>query len=445
MRDVTTMDVRYGVNETNFVCDAGGWIAAPGSQANFQSGATLVTVMSPMAYQGGFAGGGPRDDVRSLQSSIGLFNYEKREGRDDAAPSWKLHVRGKRVTKLPYESKRCELVTIDHGATYVAIMPFASEVRRDAALTIHRGEKQKSKHTKLEHAAALVINAHNLRIPPGAGEPLSRESPLWREAEESYGGFVVRLGDAKTNGSFAEFQRGARAWAVSHSFDKEALTATVRFRDGGRSYEFAAPTAHAKDGAKWKVRKSGIARRSLDGRDPYDLGDIWRDSPLTQIATGRARKAGGMVESAPPGGKRGPISVSVSPDGHTFVGWKPLPDRAHWRMKAPGAQVTADGVIGIARVVEKEGGSSIAIDHGFRPGTESDGDATAFAIICAAGRPEVHLNGEEATARLVRVDLDGKGAWALPISDGFDPGRFAARHSKARAALDALLADEAGR
>ena len=348
------------------------------------------------------------------------------------------------MTELPYESKRCEIVTIDHGAAYAAIMPFASEVERDAALTIRRGAKQKSKHTKLEHAAALVINAHNLRIAPGAGDPLSRESPLWRRAEESYGGFVVRLGDARTHGSFGEFRRAARAWEVSHTFDEKALTATVRFGDGGRAYDLAAPTAHAAEGGKWKVRKSEIARRAVDGGDPYDLGDVWRETPLTQIALGRARKAGAQVESAPHEGKRRPVSVSVSPAGGSHVGWKPLPDRAYWRMKATGARVSADGVIGIARVAVMDGGGAVAIDHGFRPGTKSDGDATAFAIV-RDSRPKVRLNGEDATARLVRVWLDGGTAWALPISDAFDAAGFPARHSKARAALDALLAEQAGR
>ena len=85
--------MRMGVNQTNWVSDAPGWVQTYGNQAVLQQGPKALVVSSPWASLD------VNRKITSLQSSIALYNYEL------PAPTWEIYLDGQRVTALPARAK----------------------------------------------------------------------------------------------------------------------------------------------------------------------------------------------------------------------------------------------------------------------------------------------------------------------------------------------------
>jgi hypothetical protein len=74
MQEVTTMLMRYGINTTRLVNDAPGWIATYGQQSTLQNKGKMIVVTSPNPWLD------PKRNIKSLQSTIALYNYEQGDG-----------------------------------------------------------------------------------------------------------------------------------------------------------------------------------------------------------------------------------------------------------------------------------------------------------------------------------------------------------------------------
>lgn len=94
----------------------------------------------------------------------------------------------------------------------------------------------------------------------------------------------------------------------------------------------------------------------------------------------------------------------------------PLPDLARWKFTVPGGWVvTADGRVGITRVVARPKDNAVEIDTAFKPGQEGQsGVATEFVITGAKRVPRIVFNGEAVAAPATRV-VEGNTVYAVPL------------------------------
>jgi hypothetical protein len=407
--DLATIDMRTGVNETRWANDAGGWIGKSGSQSMFQHKNRLLALTSPRVYVGGFHGGGFRDDVRSVQSSLALFDYR-------TPRTWELWVDGAKVETLPFTCKQGSRILIKDARTFVAIVPLpASDCGRDVEVRISEGSEQQmqlnGKPYGAKARAALVIDSFWFR----RDAPLTREGAdkaIWEKLAAAAGGFAIELADAHEVGAggFAAFSKRHAEARLDTAFDPATATASATWTVGGSAMEAASRTLIPADDAKpGESRESGAAnlvRRLVDGKDPSPPQGITRDTPYVQEGHGRLEKNGAVLTAEPT--RR--IYLLTEPSAGITCGWNPLPDlTAGWKLTAPGEQtVAADGRVGICRVTLQ--GRRVDIEHAFKPGQErEEGAATAFLISGMQAAPVCTLNG------VTVVPLAYDNGWKLPL------------------------------
>ena len=390
--DLATIDLRTGINETRWANDAGGWIAKYGSQSMFQHKNRLLNLTSPRVYVGGFHGGGFRDDIRSVQSSLAVFDYR-------TPRSWELWVDGAKVEQLPFTCKQGSRILIKDARTFVAIVPLpATDCTRDVEVRISEGAEQQmqlnGKPYGAKARAALVIDSFWFR----RDTPLTREGgdkAIWEQLAGAAGGFAVELADeADERGGFAAFSKRHAEAKLEIGFDAATSTASAIWTVDGSAMEAASRTLIPADDAKpGELKESGAAnlvRRLLDGKDPSPPQDITRDTPFVQEGYGRVAKNGAVLTAEPT--RR--IYLLTEPSAGVICGWNPLPDlTAGWRLTGSGEQtVTANGRIGICRVTLRNG--RVDIEHAFKPGQEREGGAaTAFLLSGLRQVPACTLNG----------------------------------------------------
>jgi len=400
MQDIVTMDLRYGFNTTSFANSAPGWIYQPGTCSAIQHRNRMLVVSSPAARPGGLAGIGNRDDIRSLQTSIVLFNYEQ------PRPSWEIYVDGQRVERLPFAARQGQRITIRDGQTYFgAIALPATDLGRSAEVVLEEGTEQQ--FGRCAYRPALVINSYNLL----------REKPLgdgddWTRIDKAFGGFAVELADASDYAGFAAFQEHMSRAQVEVKWDDEAGAVRATYRSGGDVIEGVCPTeSHKKEGGGYfsECRINGAAAFLPEGVD--------RDTTLTQqTRTGRVEKGGAVLLCEP--GRTG--YLQIEPASGTYAGFNPLPDLTTWSLAVPGGiTVRADGRIGLARVVVRPKENRFWIDHAFRDGQAREASAAKSMLIFGCREtPTFEVNGrplERGPTRLKTADGD---AWAVPLGEG---------------------------
>lgn len=375
MQDIVTMDLRYGFNTTNFANSAPGWIFQPGTCSAIQHKGRMLVVSSPKARPGGLAGTGDRDDIRSLQTSIALFNYQQ------PRPTWEIYVDGQRVEKLPFTARQGQRIAIRDGATFFGAIPLpATDLGRSAEVVLEEGTEQEFGGRR--YKAALVINSYNLL----RDRPLTK-SDDWSAIDRAYGGFAVELADTADYASFAAFQDHLAKAQVEMKWDDSAGAVRAVYRSGNDIIEGVCPTeSHQKESGGY------FAECRINGAPAFLPDGVDRDTTLTQqTRTGRAEKNGAVVLCEP--GRT--AYLQTEPVSGTYAGFNPLPDLTTWSMSVPGGlTVRSAGRIGIARVVVRPKENRIWIDHAFRPGQEKDeAAARAFHIIGCRETPTVEVNG----------------------------------------------------
>ena len=391
--DYATLDLRCGINETRWANEGGGWISKPGATSAFQHRNRLLALTSPRTYPGGFDGGGFRDDVQSVQSSVAIFDYH-------SPRTWELWVDGTKIEQLPYTCKQDSRIAIKDGAAYVSIIPLPSDdCGRDAEVVIGEGKTQQMQLNGKPYGdpcrAALVIDSFWLK----RAKPITHEDkPVWEQLKKATGGFAIELADAEDyRGDFARFQQRLAGAAVTLGFDEKTHLATATWTVGGSTMEAASdPLANAPN----------LSRRTVDGQDPSPPPNIHRDTPHCQEGFGHLEKLGAVLETD--ADHKG--FLVVEPSAGIFCGWNPLPDLTNYRLTTPPMTITADGKVSMTRVTVRSADNSVEIDSAFKPGQEQEANvATSFRITGAKATPKVALNG-----RTAEPTRDGE-AWVVAL------------------------------
>jgi hypothetical protein len=396
MQGLGTLDVRYGVNTTRWANEAPGWIAPFGYQGILQHRNKMIVLTTP--FQSDFLKKAvEKEGLRSLQSSIALFNYQQ------PAPSWEIYLDGKRVTQLPFKAKQGQRITVKDGVSYLGIIPLtANDLGRTEEVVAEEGTDQEFQKIKVR--PALVINSYNLLR---SDTTTGKDSFDYSTLDKTYGGFVVELGDVNEYGDFAAFQKHIQDAKLETRW--EASKATVRVR-----YQSDADTLEAAFVAKKTQKNPPLAEAKVNGKDPYPPEGVDRETTLTQQGKGGRLEKNGAVLVTPAGVTS---YLQTEPVSGTFAGFNPLPTPTPWSLQVPGGvTIKADGKLGLARVVVRPSENKLWVDYAVRPGQKDDGLAKALLVTGLKSPPMVELNGEPFIKELAKVESDGKTAYVIPLS-----------------------------
>jgi hypothetical protein len=387
--EVVTMDVRYGVNLTRFVDSAPGFIEAFGQQGIFQHKNKMVVATRPAATDW-LKNVVRREGLRSLQSSIILFNYQD-------SPSWEIYVDGKRVTRLPHKAKQGQCITIKDGVSYLGVIPMpATDLGRTNEVVLRAGDKQSYGNMTFE--PALVIDSYNLQ----------RESPIqvgegeYAKWPKSYGGFVVEIGDVKEYDGFPSFQQHMHAARLKTVWDQEKGKLEVRYTSGKDVLEGTFEAALS-------IPQFSACR--VNGRDSDLPSGIQRDTSLAQQGkTGVLTKNGATLITDP-----GVTAyLRTDPSTGTWMALNPTPTPTKWSLTVPGhVTIAAEGRLGLARVVvcPKEG--AVWIDYAVRNGEKN---LVSNLQIGGLGKPpKVIRNGKAVPGKLASRVVNGKTIHFVPL------------------------------
>lgn len=405
MEDVVTLDLRCGVNETRWASQGGGWISKPGSTSAFQHRNRLLALTSPRVYTGGILGGGLRNDIRSFQSAIALFNYAQPK-------TWELWVDDRKVESLPVTCRQGAKIAIRDGLTFVGIIPLpATDCGRDVEVQLSVGRTQyfesDGKPNGPGCTPALVIDSFWMR----RDQPLTRdEKPVWEQLARAAGGFAVELADAGDfGGDFARFRQHLADATVTMQFDAENNIATATWTAGDTTLETATVTfVPDKENPERETGAPNLVRRLVNGRDATPRPGLQRDTPYCQQGYGRLEKHGATLTMED--GRKG--FLLVEPVAGVYCAWNPLPDLASWHFELPGGMsLRPDGKTGITRIVVDTKAQRVDIAHGLVPGQEGqEGVAQALLIRSAVPPTTVTFNG-----RPVQLEADGDNQWRVRI------------------------------
>jgi hypothetical protein len=386
-KDIVTMDVRYGINQTRWANDVPGWIAPIGKMVSVQHKNKMVVLMSPWPadYIKNVI---KKDGLKSLQASIGLFNFH------EPSPTWQIFIDGQKVAGLPIKARQGQKITIHDGVAYLAVIPLpGTDLGRQDEVVLREGDWQHFENDpkKQGYQATLVIDSYNLQTASA-----TKDVANWDPIDKSHAGFVVEMGDQTEWGSFEKFQQHIDQASVTTAYDAEKDVDQVTFKSGGDTLELGAYTK-AESGAPGL-----IAFQRVNGQDATMAEGIDRDTTWTQQSRrGRAEKNGATLTL-----DAGRLAYLVTePTLGAYAGFSPLSDLTRYTLTTPGdIRVEADGQVGLCRVVVKPKLNEVDIDYGWKPGQSPTPEtAKAFLISGCKRVPMVKLNGQPVQAALRQV------------------------------------------
>lgn len=393
-RELGTMLMRMGSNQTRFVNDAPGWILSYGNGAILQSGPKLIASYSPWG-----AGLDAKRAITSLQASLAFYNYEL------PAPTWELYVDGVRVQTLPHACKAGQKIAIKDGVTYIGITPLpGSNLGRDAEVVLRAGEPQE--YLNSHHAtAALVIDHYILK----RAEPLAADAD-WAAVDKAATGFAVEYADAEDFAGFPAFLKHLAGVQVESVVDVEAGVHNVKVVSGKDTLEMGAVTVRPNQDLPLD---QSFTYRRVNGVSPDLPAGVERLSPFSMHATTGSLERGGATLAVTPGQH---AMLQREPRTGVVLGVHPLAELSDFALKTPeGVEVAADGKVGLAFVTVDPANKRIEIEHAFLP--EQLADAAAAHSLHVFGAPAgavVSLNGEGIEAP-ESVEVAGRKAWAVPL------------------------------
>lgn len=390
LQELGTMVMRYGVNTTPLVNATHGWMHPLGVQAALQHRNKLLVVTSP--YNNDSVKTLAKDGLHSLQSTIGLFNYQQPR-------TWEIYVDDQPITQLPFTCRQGQRLTIHDGVTYLGIIPLpATDLGRTEEVTLAEGTPQEWHGT---WQAALVIDNYNLKRQDKV------DNPDWATYDQAYGGFIFEFGDESEYGSFAAFRRHLQEAALDTRWEPEARICHVTYRSGGDLLEMGVKTDYAGG-----PTPGLFAYRRVNGQWPYLAPGLDRDTTLTQQGrTGRLEKNGAVLTTEP--GRM--AYLQTEPITGTYAGFNPLPDPTLWTLEVPGGvSVSADGRLGLARITVRPRENRLWLDYAVRDDQKTPDMATVLVVRGLRPRPALERNGQPCRdAR--NLTLEGKPALVIPL------------------------------
>lgn len=306
-----------------------------------------------------------------------------------------------------------DLITIADGATYTALIPISlNALARDQQVSIAYNHP------------ALMINVHLYR----ADQSIDTNA-LYHSAQPPTAGFIMELADADDYPSFAAFRAHMAATTHELRWDKQEGLAQLTYRSGADTLEMG-----------FDPRRYPAVMRRINGAWPYLPAGVERASEwAVQSRTGRIEKHDAVLETEP--GRE--AYLQAFPDEGLFVAYNPLPDPTLWRLTLPGGRcLTADGRLGLARVIVRSGDRRLWIEHAAKPGVAVYPDsATALLAFGWSRAPQVELNGKPLARSPRRVTLDGEHAYVIPLdggADAVDTDLLAARYGRFKDRVTAI-------
>ncbi|NQT87915.1 hypothetical protein HQ560_14200, partial [bacterium] len=398
MRDIGTLDLRMGYNQTRIANDGAGVISRQGEYRTYQHGNKLIMLARPnvglMTQK--------KEEITSIQCTAALFNYEAPK------PTWKIYIDDRKVDALPATAKYGQAIAIHDGVAYLAIRPIPTDdLGRNAQITLERGAPQEpAYHGHVNIQPALLVNAYLYRV----GDDVMRELEgdevgFGRAALEALKitqtGFIVEMGDEKEYGSFAEFQKHIRRTQLS-----------------GNKAELTYATGGTILAASWDTF-------TVNAEDPCAYAKeraLLQDTTLTQMGRARLEKNGAVVER----GARHPelhMFLQTFPKQKLYVAMNLLPNHIDYSFREPGGvQISADGACSMGRWAVKDSREIDIKYHAFGgkylPEKKEDA-ATLLFITGAKSKPQVTLNGKDVAGALKAWKQDGVKGWLVSLTGAF--------------------------
>ena len=399
MRDIGTLDMRIGFNQTQFANDGAGVISPQGKYHSYQHGNKLIMLARPqskiIAEQAAAHSYGqgkvPAQEITSIQCSAAIFSYELPK------PAWRIFIDDKPVADLPAAAKFGQVITIQDGVSYLAIRPLPTDdLGRDAEISLAPGEPQpEAYHESYNIQPALLINAYLARKDGAVG------ADVMKKLDAAQTGFVVEMGDVAAYGSFEKFQNHIRETKLAA--DKDAVT-----------YQSGKDTLVA-----------GWDSFTVNGQDPAAyLKDnvLWQDTPLSQFGRRKLEKNGAVVER----GSRHPelaMFLHAFPRQKLYVATNPVPNYLDYTFTEPdGVKIIADGACSMGRWAVKDSRQIDIQYHSFGKPYRPDDDvptATLLFITGAKAKPQVTLNEKDVSASLKAWKQDGADGWLVSMAGTF--------------------------
>jgi len=443
--EIGTLTVRYGVNQTNLLdslyhgtkqANGNGSVHTYGSGTyamQYKNKLLVLTSPNRGLKTGNEYPGTMPTEAKSLQTTIGLMNFQPQ-------PTWEIYVDDQRVTAYPARVKAGQRISIKDGVSYIGILPLPStDLGRSEEVVITNDtgpEVQMQGGGKTR--PALLIEQYNYK----SDAPLPKEKWDSDEIDLAYGGFAIEVGDVKEFGSFAQFQKHLKSTSLKAQWDAEKKLLNVSLKIGADTLECGYRPQYANGGTD-----QCFPYRRVNGEYPYLPMGMERDSTLAQAGRlGRLEKNSAVVLHEP--GRM--AYLQTEPTTGTFAEHNPLPDPAFWSMSVPGGiEVTADGRLGMARVVARPKENKLWIDYALKEDQKNRADmATALLVTGMKNNPVIELNGQPLRGKVETLTLDSKQAHVVPLVEG-ENLPLAARHSslvsrytRARAAFKALVIDK---
>ncbi|MEI6519544.1 MAG: hypothetical protein WCO98_05845 [bacterium] len=381
-RDLGTMFVRMGVNKTNWVSEAPGWMSSSGNQAVLQKGNKMVVVTSPWAWLD------PNRKITSIQSSIAFHNYEK------PAPTWEIYVADQKITAFPVKAKALQSITIKDGVTFIGIIPLPStNLGRTDEVVLREGDAQ----TYLNgHSAkpALVIDNFMMQ----SDQPLTKDSDF-ATIDKAYGGFVIEYGDTTEYKDFAAFQQHIKDVKTTINYNADKNLVDVSCQTGSDNLAMGVFTTYKESETLDKL----YTYQTVNGKDAYLPTGVERDSPFNiQSRTGNLVKGDAILHCT-----AGQLAVLQNePVSGTVFAANPLAELNNFSLQMPkGVEVTADGKLGISFITVQPKQNTVTIDTGFIEKQAEDKDAAQTILIFGMDKKTViTMNGNIIKAQEVKID-----------------------------------------
>lgn len=414
MDEIATLLIRPGVNHTNFLqTQNNGIVGQFGGMATLQHKNKMIVLSSPWKKETYPAAS--IAETKSLQTTIGLFNFQKN-------PTWEIFVDSRRVTAYPVKVKAGQRITIHDGLSYTGIIPLpSSDLGRgnEVVITDQTGPMVKMQGGG-EAKPALLIEQYILK----QDAPLAGNAD-WTKIDQAYGGFAVEVGDATEYKDFAAFQGHMNDAKLDAKWNDEKKQLNVSYTSGVHLLEAGFRPEYSGGGT------DGLfPYRRVNGAWPYNAPGIDRDSTLTmQGTTGKLEKNGAVLES-----EAGRVAyLQTEPISGTYAGFNPFPDPAFWSLSAPGGvTVKADGRLGLARVIVRPKENRLWVDYATRDEQKAGRDmASVLLVFGFKSALSVQLNGKAIKASTQVVD--GQTAYVIPLG-GKPAAQLAARYHGAQAA-----------
>ncbi|MCL1857435.1 MAG: hypothetical protein FWF84_07360 [Kiritimatiellaeota bacterium] len=407
-----TLTVRYNVNAPHLAKTGGGVMPYSGGIVTFQHKNRAIVCAKPrtekdrtlaMAKEGGDAA------IRKLYATVALWNF-----RDTNA--LQLYIDGKEQKTFPVQVKKDQRITLRDGKTYAAIIPLPSTaLGMGECVMIEPGipESLGDRTPNSQIAPMLMINAYNVKL----DEPLAADDPRWEKiCRETYGGFVLEMGDEAEYKNFAAFQKHIAAAKLTTKWNADTRLLDVTWKSGAETMEMGFSPDYPQSEVHFAIepgqQRRAIPYRRINGEEPYLPKGIERDTTLTQQgSTGRLEKNGATLALEP--GKMG--YLQTVPSAGVYVGYNPFPDLTDWSFAVPGnIEVKADGKLGLARVAVQTNANALVIDYAFTDAQQGNPDRATALLVSGLGKtPTVTLNGTKVEAH--PVTQDGKSVFSIPL------------------------------